>query len=292
MDRHGATFWGRLAARRRPARGDSEPAVAARAVFWPALLSGAMVLAGCVAAAALICVVSFLINDSLPGRAQDVLASMYLWKVDHGARLVGYTNLRIILVNCMAALLFAQFGSAAALLEGTLRRRFPSYDRLERLSGRRLARAMSRLYAPLREITDGIAQETAALAVAFPFIALAANGIAIGVLLGSTALAGSSRLASALAAFWPHGVFEIPALLLAAAVGCAAGMALAEAGRSGLGPLLWAARVRLTSARVWLALAGAFALLVLAGAVEPVPHRSGAKLDRAALSPIMEHRFR
>ena len=270
-----------------PVDGPSAQAPAQPVLFWPAVLAGAVLLAASISAAVLLVLLSYAIDNSLPARAQAALAHMYLWKMDQGAGLVVHTNARIILVNCVAAVFFAQFGSGAALLEGTLRARYPRYDRLERLSGRRLVRVVTRLFPRLRDIPDDIAREAAAQALAFPFIALVANGIAIGVLLGSTALAGAQSLASTVDTLWPHGVFELPALLLAAAVGYAAGLALVEAGRSGLAPLLAAARARLTSRRVWVALAGIFGLLIIAGTVEPTPSRSHSGIDRAALGTII-----
>lgn len=270
-----------------PVDGPSAQAPAQPVLSWPAVLTGAVLLTGSVLAAALLVVLLYVIDNSLPARAQAALAHMYLWKMDRGASLVVHTNARIILVNCVAAVFFAQFGSGAALLEGTLRARYPGYDRLERFSGRRLARLATWLFPRLRDVPDDIAREAAGLALAFPFIALAANGIAIGVLLGSTALAGPQSLASTVDTLWPHGVFELPALLLAAAVGYAAGLALVEAGRSGLAPLLGAARARLTSGRVWVALAGIFGLLIIAGAMEPTPSHSYTHVDKAAPRAII-----
>jgi len=287
MHRYQATSVRRVATGRHPVGGPSAQAPAQPVLFWPAVLTGAALLTATVFVAALLVVVMYLLDNSLPARAESALAQMYLWKVDRGAGLVVHTNARIILVNCIAAVFFAQFGSGAALLEGTLRARYPGYDRLERLSGRRLARAATWMFPRLREIPDDIAREAAALALAFPFIAVAANGIAIGVLLGSTALAGGHSLASTVDTLWLHGLFELPALLLAAAVGYAAGLVLLEAGRSGLTPLLAAARARLISRRVWVALAGIFGLLIVAGTVEPTPSPSHGGIDRAALGTII-----
>jgi hypothetical protein len=256
-------------------------------LFWPAVATGAVVLLGCISGAALMVVLSYAINDSLPARAQSALAQIYLWKLDQGSGLVVHANARIIIVNCIAALFFAHFGSGAALLEGTLRARYPLYDRLERLSSQRLTELVAWLFPRLREIPNETAREVAALALAFPFLAVAANGVAIGILLGSTALAGSGSLLTALHSFWPHGVVEVPAMLMAAAIGCAGGLVLAEAGCSGLGGLLSAARARLTSRRIWLALIGIFCLLAVAGAVEPISSRPNPRIDRAALASII-----
>jgi hypothetical protein len=292
MHRDPAAHWARAAVGRVVVRDSSAPTSAQPVLLWPAVLTGGLVLAGAVVGAALMVVLSYAIDDSLPARAQSALAGVYLWKLGQGSGVVIHVNARIILVNCIAALFFAHFGSGAALLEGTLRARYPLYDRLERLSSERLARLVARAFPRLREIPDEIAREVAALALAFPFIALAANGLAIGILLGSAALAGSETLLAALLTFWPHGLFELPALLLAAAIGYAGGVALADAGRRGLAGLLSAARARLTSPRIWLTLAGIFSLLAIAGAVEPVPSVRHARIDMAALGSIIATRLK
>ena len=235
---------------------------------WPAVSIGLMVVVGCGAIASLGIAMGAVVRSDFPTKASLALSSLYLWKLNLGARLL-HINGRIIVVNCVAALLFATFGTLTAMMESSLRSRHRSYDRLESMSGRPLAIIASWFFPRLKQLTDPIARETAALALVFPFLALGANGAVIGILLGTAAWTGPHELATSLKLFLPHGIIELPVLLVAASIGIANGITLVHAGQNGSLAIAAAGRQRLRSKRLWIALAAVFALLVVAGLLEP-----------------------
>jgi len=237
-------------------------------VSWPAVSIGLMVVLGCGAIASIAMAVGAIWNANLPNKTALALSTFYLWKLDLGSRLL-QINSRIIVVNCVAALVFAIFGTLAAMMEASLRLKHRGYDRLEGLSGRPLARVAAWFFPRLRLISDPIARETAALALAFPFLGLAANGLVIGVLLGTAAWSGPHELASSLKLFWPHGIIELPTLLVAAAIGVANGIALVRAGRHGPQAIAAVGGRRLRSRRLWFTMLAVFVLLAIAGMIEP-----------------------
>jgi len=226
-----------------------------------------------------------LCNANLPSRTALALSTFYLWKLDLGSRLL-HINARIIAVNCVAALVFAIFGTLTAIMEASLRSKHCSYDRLEGLSGRPLARVAGWFFPRLRRISDPIARETAALALVFPFLGLAANGLVIGALLGTAAWSGPGELVSSLRLFWPHGIIELPTLLAAAAIGVANGIALVRAGRHGALAMAAVGARRLRSRRLWLALLAVCALLAVAGMIEPTGVRRDSLAEAASATSV------
>lgn len=235
--------------------------------LWAALSPAFIWLVGPAIVAGIVALILSLHNDILPAAATGLLSQIYLRKASIGSGALPLTS-RIILFNSAAVVLTATFGIAGAWFEATARSRFPWYDRIEAPASRPIARIAALFWPQLRTIPDSIARQSVVVALIFPFVALGANGVAIGLLLGVAGPSGG--IGVTINDLLPHGIPELAALILAAALGIRHGRQVMQAASTGVEALCRAAREQLRAKELWGWLALALILIAAAGLMEPV----------------------
>lgn len=182
----------------------------------------------------------------------------------------------ITLANSLAALGASVLGASGALLVARIQRADAAAQRSYGACGRAAYAVVSSLCSVARkaapalgEARDTAAEASAAIAVLAPRLSVACSGCALGVYLAASLLQGwIPQLLRVVVGLLPHGVFELPAMLVSAAVGVAISDRLVAAARHSLRCVDDAARHLLISPRLVRILALVVALIVIGAAIE------------------------
>ncbi len=186
------------------------------------------------------------------------------------------TQVTITLANSLAALGASVLGVCGALLLARIQLVDAATDRSYGALGRAsyvivswLCNAACRFAPTLRAARQMDTQIPAAVAVLVPRLSMATAGCMVGVYLAGALLTGwTARLVSTAVGLLPHGVCEVPAMIVSAALGIRMSERLVAAAPGGLEHLRDSARELLGSPRLGRALALVLAAIVIGAAIE------------------------
>jgi hypothetical protein len=187
----------------------------------------------------------------------------------------------IVLSNACGVAVVSCGGLLGCMAEVGLRRRSPVYSRLCRATSGRPS-VLRVLDGSIAALPPGAEREGVAIAHLVPALYSAANGAILGLLATVFAMGGVAGVLEFLAAVVPHGVVELPGLLLATAMGFGHADALSAAALAGE-DLVALARRRLLGRATGLGVATLAVIFIAAGAMEGLVTPQVLERTQAAL---------